>query len=485
MSNQLQNQSTRRVQQRRSSSATSLLSTIAALSTLLTTSTVHALDSDCQPATASPYTGFSLKINTSCSQYVNCQNGIITSHHTCPNGLSYNGKVGVGGICDWATAVQCVDDVGLAFDALNIQGVSLVDETFDTTTASEADDTTKVTVTIQTTDQLADAIAANTQQSSSATDNPDNFYCGKTSTHAATICKPCPSGLMAECAEDDFTYGCFKHIDGCGAFSSGSSTGSNIVAQSSSGGGAQSTPTVTKLEIQPVFPQMVLAPSPSATTTTTTYNNPQQTSSSQSAPSPTVVVADSVSVPVIPTNKPSLPPWTNAPFNPSPSGSTSKTVIGYYASWQWYDRNKFADPTNIPYHKYDRINYAFFQPDTLGNLYGTDEWADSQLLFGPYIYNEAEQSPANYKCSWDGPNLTNCAHHDLSKGLVYLAKQAGVEVMPSIGGWTLSDNFPTIAASASRREHFANQCVKLIDNYGFDGIDLDWEYPGKCFDCGV
>ena len=289
---------------------------------------------------------------------------------------------------------------------------------------------------------------------------------------------------MTECAEDDFTYGCFKHIDGCSASSSGSSSGSNIVAQSS-GGAAQSTPTITKLEIQPVFPQMVLAPSPSATTTTTTYNTPQQTSSSQSAPSPTVVVADSVSVPVIPTNKPSLPPWTNAPFNPSPSGSTSKTVIGYYASWQWYDRNKFADPTNIPYHKYDRINYAFFQPDTLGNLYGTDEWADSQLLFGPYIYNEAEQSPANYKCSWDGPNLTNCAHHDLSKGLVYLAKQAGVEVMPSIGGWTLSDNFPTIAASASRREHFANQCVKLIDNYGFDGIDLDWEYPGKCFDCGV
>ena len=44
-----------------------------------------------------------------------------------------------------------------------------------------------------------------------------------------------------------------------------------------------------------------------------------------------------------------------------------------------------------------------------------------------------------------------------------------MEVMPSIGGWTLSDNFPGIAASASKRAHFASQCVDLIQAYGFDG----------------
>ena len=42
----------------------------------------------------------------------------------------------------------------------------------------------------------------------------------------------------------------------------------------------------------------------------------------------------------------------------------------------------------------------------------------------------------------------------------------------------LSDAFPAMAASASSRENFANKCVELIEDYGFDGIDIDWEYPG-------
>jgi chitinase len=46
--------------------------------------------------------------------------------------------------------------------------------------------------------------------------------------------------------------------------------------------------------------------------------------------------------------------------------------------------------------------------------------------------------------------------------------------MPLIGGWTLSDNFPGIAADPI----FAQQCIELIIAYGFDGIDINWEYPG-------
>jgi hypothetical protein len=53
--------------------------------------------------------------------------------------------------------------------------------------------------------------------------------------------------------------------------------------------------------------------------------------------------------------------------------------------------------------------------------------------------------------------------------LIYLAKQAGVEVYPSIGGWTLSDPFPAMAASEPARTKFAQQCVELIKSYDFDG----------------
>ncbi len=51
--------------------------------------------------------------------------------------------------------------------------------------------------------------------------------------------------------------------------------------------------------------------------------------------------------------------------------------------WQWYDCNKLTDPVIVDFAKYTWINYAFFQPDLQGKLYGTDEWADPQSLVGP------------------------------------------------------------------------------------------------------
>ncbi|EED94417.1 hypothetical protein THAPSDRAFT_261895, partial [Thalassiosira pseudonana CCMP1335] len=48
----------------------------------------------------------------------------------------------------------------------------------------------------------------------------------------------------------------------------------------------------------------------------------------------------------------------------------------------------------------------------------------------------------------------------------------------SIGGWTLSDHFPILSADPSARDAFAKNCVEILQYYGFDGIDIDWEYPG-------
>lgn len=46
------------------------------------------------------------------------------------------------------------------------------------------------------------------------------------------------------------------------------------------------------------------------------------------------------------------------------------------ASWQWYDRGKLAKPSALDYDKVTRVNFAFFQSDEHGNIWGTDEWAD-------------------------------------------------------------------------------------------------------------
>jgi chitinase len=154
----------------------------------------------------------------------------------------------------------------------------------------------------------------------------------------------------------------------------------------------------------------------------------------------------------------------------------AKEVIGYYASWQWYDRAQLAKPQNMDFSKVTRVNFAFFQSDVKGNLYGTDSWADPNVLFGPYDYNPSADAPQY--CSHDSPGVKNCATHFYDQGLISRVHSAGAEIWPSIGGWSLSTTFPTLAASSSSREQFANDCLSLIQDYNFDGIDIDWEYPG-------
>ena len=131
-----------------------------------------------------------------------------------------------------------------------------------------------------------------------------------------------------------------------------------------------------------------------------------------------------------------------------------KSVIGYYQSWQWKQSPELLDPANIPYDKLTVINYSFFYPLESGELVGMDPEADRYLLLG-----DAETS------STGGP-------------IIRLAKDHGAKVVLSIGGWEHSNHFPKVAADPQKRANFAHWCVRHIRNYGFDGIDVDWEFPG-------
>ena len=107
-------------------------------------------------------------------------------------------------------------------------------------------------------------------------------------------------------------------------------------------------------------------------------------------------------------------------------------------------------------------------------MWGTDSWADPNVLFGPYDWNPGENATTEY-CSWDGPTVRNCQYHKIEDGLIHRAHAAGATVYPSLGGWSLSDPFPAMAANETSRLNFASNCAKLILDYGFDGLDVDWE----------
>lgn len=59
------------------------------------------------------------------------------------------------------------------------------------------------------------------------------------------------------------------------------------------------------------------------------------------------------------------------------------------------------------------------------------------------------------------------------------AREPGVRVVASVGGWGGSDPFFHLAADASRRAAFVASALAFLRAHpGFDGIDIDWEHPG-------
>ncbi|MCQ4085280.1 glycoside hydrolase family 18 protein [Saccharibacillus sp. JS10] len=52
----------------------------------------------------------------------------------------------------------------------------------------------------------------------------------------------------------------------------------------------------------------------------------------------------------------------------------------------------------------------------------------------------------------------------------------GVRILLSVGGWS-AGGFSEAASSESGRRKMAESSLAVIDQYGLDGIDLDWEYP--------
>lgn len=61
---------------------------------------------------------------------------------------------------------------------------------------------------------------------------------------------------------------------------------------------------------------------------------------------------------------------------------------------------------------------------------------------------------------------------DLKKDFPHL------KVILSIGG-AGSGNFSEMVTDPELRMSFAKDCKRIVDQYGLDGIDIDWEYPGS------
>lgn len=124
------------------------------------------------------------------------------------------------------------------------------------------------------------------------------------------------------------------------------------------------------------------------------------------------------------------------------SKSEGETVVGYYTSWSAY---KGYSPLNVPADKLTHLNYAFAK---------IDPSSSSIVLAHP----ESDK-----------------------KNFVMIQKLKRIypklKTLISVGGWDYSIHFSDVASTGTQREAFAQSCINFIIEHGFDGIDIDWEYP--------
>lgn len=65
---------------------------------------------------------------------------------------------------------------------------------------------------------------------------------------------------------------------------------------------------------------------------------------------------------------------------------------------------------------------------------------------------------------------------------VVALQRRGVKVSIGLGGWNDSagDKYSRLVNNRSSRKKFIDHLLSFMEKYGFDGLDVDWEYP-KCW----
>lgn len=123
-------------------------------------------------------------------------------------------------------------------------------------------------------------------------------------------------------------------------------------------------------------------------------------------------------------------------------------VVCYFTNWAWYRPGvgKFL-PENIDPELCTHIVYGFavLNRDSL-TMVPHDSWADIDNRFYERVVE---------------------------------FKQKGIKVSVAIGGWNDSagDKYSRLVRNAAARAKFIQKALEFIEKYGFDGLDLDWEYP--------
>ncbi|MGW4894896.1 glycosyl hydrolase family 18 protein [Kitasatospora sp. NPDC004240] len=187
-------------------------------------------------------------------------------------------------------------------------------------------------------------------------------------------------------------------------------------------------------------------------------------------------------------------------------GAGKYARVGYFTQWGIYGRQYFVKnlDTSGSAAKLDVINYAFanIDPVNLTCLQGVTKGTTSNPQ-DPDQGTGAGDADADYARPMSAAQSVDGVADDgwaklrgnFNQLKKLKAKYPNLKIVISLGGWTYSKYFSDVAATDASRKKFVKSCLDIylrgnLPVYNgaggdgvaagiFDGIDLDWEWPGS------
>ncbi len=174
----------------------------------------------------------------------------------------------------------------------------------------------------------------------------------------------------------------------------------------------------------------------------------------------------------------------------SNNGKPYYQATGYSTDSQYYSRHNF-DFSHINPENYDEYIYSFMTPNLTDNhIHFTDIQESFNASQHGVISNDVHYQPrdiSNYNNfpDWESYAATAGTAYNTKRynggwvGEVNTLKSLhGTKMGLSIGGATVgAAQFNKIMQSPKLRKQTIDSSIELITRFGFDDIDIDWEYP--------